>query len=106
MKVAFRQNRPADEAFIFATYLRNRWFDKANKTTLKRSTWSSLQHKRLERLLNEQKVLIACLDEDNDTILGYAFIDDISPYAYVKLAFRSEGFDIKTKLLKELSNGN
>jgi len=104
MRIIFRHNVPSDDNFIFATYLRNRWFDKSNNTTLKRATWSSLQHKRLERFLNEQKIVVACLDEDNDTICGYAFNDDNSPYVYIKLGFRSDGFDLKNKLLKQLSN--
>lgn len=102
MKILVRDYTSSDSNFIFATYLRNRFFDKANTTTLKRSTWSSLQHKRLEAIMHNDRVVVACLDEDVDTILGYALMDGNSPYCYIKLAWRSPGLDIKTKLLKEL----
>jgi hypothetical protein len=100
MRIVIRNSKPSDYAFMFATYLRNRYFDKNNKTTLKRSTWSDLHHKRLESIL--PKALVACLSEDEDTILGYSFIDGKEPWVYVKLAWRSQGLDLKTKLLKEL----
>lgn len=104
MKVIIRSQQPTDHSFIYATYLRNRWFDKANTTTLKRATWSSLQHNRIENILNDQLVLIACLDEDQDTILGYAFMDGSEEFAYVKLSFRSGGFKVKERLLEELKH--
>lgn len=103
MKILIRKYDSKDCAFIFATYLRNRWFDKGNMTTLKRATWSNLQHSRIEKLLEEQTVLVACLDEDPDTILGYTFLDGNTPFCYVKLSFRGEGFNVQDKLLKELN---
>lgn len=106
MKVVLRPHCKEDEPFIFATYLRNRWFDRNNKTTLKRSTWSAMQHRRLEDRLGKNMVLVACLDEDNDTILGYAFRDDDGPYCYVKLSFRSEGFNVKERLFAALGDVN
>jgi hypothetical protein len=105
MKVLFRQATTDDHAFIFATYLRNRWFDKSNKTTLKRSTWSELHHKRIEKILDTKQVVVACLQEDPTTILGYSFIDGNDPLVYVKLAWRASELNLKEKLLKELSNG-
>lgn len=105
MKILIRHNLPDDEAFIYATYIRNQWFSKDNTTTLKRATWSAIQHKRLEGILGSTQVKLACLDEDPDTIIGYAFMDGANgAFCYVKLAFRSEGLGIKDKLIKELRN--
>ena len=106
MRIIVRTLLPSDHNFIFATYLRNRYFDKANKTTLKRSTWSAMQHKRLEAIMTNDKVFVACLDEDQDTILGYSLMDGLEPYTYVKLAWRSTGLNIANTLLKELTNAN
>jgi DNA polymerase elongation subunit (family B) len=106
MKIQIRPIVESDHAFIFATYLRNKWFDKGNKTTLKRSTWSKLQHKRIEDLMHSESAknnfLVACLEEDPDVILGYAFTDGQTPFVYVKLPWRSEELGIASKLLKEI----
>lgn len=104
MKILIRQFRQDDENFIYATYLRHNWFSKTNTTTLKRKTWSSLHHNRIEQIMARQAVLVACLSEDQDTILGYAFKDGSAPFVYVKLPFRNESFKVREKLLKELSN--
>lgn len=103
MKILVRPQLLSDHPFIFATYIRNKWFSKENKTTLKRSTWSALQHKRVEDILAKEKVLVACLDEDNDTILGYTFPDNKKPFTYVKHPFRSPGLKVQELLLKELA---
>ena len=104
MKIVIRALREDDYPFIYATYLRNRWFDKSNKTTLKRSTWSQLQHDRLTNMMTHLPGLfkVACLSEDEDTILGYAMDEDNTPYVYLKLAWRKSELSIKEKLLKEL----
>lgn len=103
MKIVIRQVAPSDHSFIFATYLRNRWFDKANNTILKRATWSTLQHKRIEKILEEGKVLVACLSEDPDTITGYTLRDGDNLYTYIKLRWRSPGLAIEDKLVKEFN---
>ena len=105
MRIKVRPALPTDYPFIFATYIRNRWFSKDNKTTLKRSTWSAMQHRRLEAIFEaKQPVYVACLDEDDDTILGYSLKDGKGVFVYVKLAFRAPGFQLADRLLKELSN--
>lgn len=102
MKVIIRPAVEADHAFIYATYIRNRYFNRDNNTTLKRSTWSALQHKRLEHILASKPVLVACLSNDPDTILGYAFMDGDNPFSYVKLAFRQIDPSVSAILLKEI----
>jgi hypothetical protein len=106
LKVLLRNMQEGDQNFVFATYLRNRWFDKTNKTTLKRSTWSAIQHKRLEKVFASKRVVMACLDEDSDTLLGYGFVDQDGPYIYVKLPYRAGGLGIKDRITKELLNGS
>lgn len=102
MKIVTRKAIPSDHPFIYATYIRNRWFDKANKTSLPRSVWSTLQHKRLEVALATQPVTVACLDEDPDVLVGYGFKDSGVLYIYVKLDFRSLGLGVRELLMKEV----
>lgn len=97
MKIELRPLRDSDHNFIYATYIRNRFFDKNNHTTLKRATWSSLQHKRLEGILERNKgILVACLENDQDVILGYSLPEE--DYVYIKLAWRSEDLKLKERL--------
>lgn len=101
----FIQIRDVDEddhAFLFSTYLRNNWYDKTQTTTLKKATWMALQHKRLEKVLKEEPVKIACLVEDPETIVGYAFKDGPRLFIYRKLAWRSPKLNLATLLTEAL----
>lgn len=100
--IEIRNHKKDDEPFLFSTYLKNNWYDKTNSTTLKKHTWMGLQHTRLEKVLGNQTVKIACLKEDPDTILGYGFQDGSAPFVYVKLAWRNNQLNIKDMLLKSL----
>lgn len=100
--ISIRDHVKDDEPFLFSTYLKNNWYDKTNSTTLKKATWMSLQHKRLEKVLDTQKVKIACLENDPDVILGYAFNDAGKPFVYVKLAWRNNQLNLKEKLTKSI----
>lgn len=104
--IQIRNQTKDDEPFLFSTYLQHNWYDKTNSTTLKKDTWMSLQHKRLENVLKNQEIKIACLKTDPDVILGYAFKDGNKPFSYVKLAWRNCPIDIKEMLLKTLEEKN
>lgn len=97
-EIHIRLSYEADHAFLFATALRNMWFSKQNDTTLKKNTWMRAQHARLERLFATQPVLIACLSNDHDVILGYRFEDGNRSFTYVKLAFRGEKLGVERAL--------
>lgn len=99
--ISIRDHTSDDEPFLFATYLKNNWYDKTNSTTLKKATWMSLQHKRLEKVLQNQKVKVACLKSDPDVIIGYAFEDAGKPFVYIKLAWRGLT-DLKPKLIESI----
>jgi hypothetical protein len=106
-EITFRNHVADDHNFLFATYLQNNWYDKTNTTTLKKDTWMSLQHKRLEKVLDTQNIKIACLSDHPDVILGYAFQDGSKPFCYLKLAWRNHRFlDLKEALLKSLEEDN
>lgn len=106
MRIVIRPVEITDHNFVFSTYLLNRFFEKTNNTTLKRSTWCALHHRRLEALLDRGEVLIACLDEDPDTILGYGLQDHDRQFTYVKLAYRAPGLEVSERLLKALNERN
>lgn len=102
MRITIRPSSPSDHNFIYKTYLLNRWYSKENLTTLKKDTWIKMQHKRLETILNNEVVLIACSSEDPDYIVGYSLMDGPRPWTYVKKAWRSPDLAIEEKLLKEI----
>lgn len=100
MRIIIRPSTLSDHNFIFATYLRNRWFSKTLKTTLSREVWSAMQHRRLESII--PTALIACLDQDTETIVGYALMDGAEPFTYIKKDWRQLNPPVHDQLLKEL----
>lgn len=102
--VLVRDAEPDDHSFLFSTYLRNNWYSKTQTTTLKKATWMGLQHRRLEKVLEDQTVKVACLSEDPDTIIGYCFKDGKEPFTYVKLAWRAPNLNIAKILNESLEN--
>lgn len=97
-----RKIEPDDHAFFFSTYLKNKWYAKTQSTTLKKHTWMSLQHKRLEKVLKDQDVFVASFSDDPGTIIGYAFSDCGVPFCYVKLAWRDPELNVSKILLDKL----
>lgn len=89
-RVRIRHARPKDEAFIYATWLRQLWYSADTATTLHKQVFMRVNHNLIERTLREDPVLVAVLDEDPDVILGYAAFKT-DPYVYVKLAWREAG---------------
>lgn len=85
--IAVRELRKEDENFIYATYLKNNWYNKDNDTTLKKDSWMRLQHSRLEGLFNKspEVIKIVCLDMDSNTILGYK----VESFTYIRPQWRN-----------------
>jgi len=100
--ILIRSAVPDDHNFLFATYLNNNWYDKTQTTTLKKSTWMALQHRRLEKVFFDADVKVACLSDDPDIIVGYSFNDGSRPFIYIKLAWRSPDLNIAKLLLDSL----
>lgn len=97
--IKVRELRESDLAFIFATWLRQLWFSPSNKTTFGKEEFMRLHHMRIEKVLKEKPVRVACLLEDEDVIVGYE-VKDSEPFTYMKKAWRGLGVE---KLLKEAS---
>lgn len=102
--ILIRPAEPGDHAFIFSTYLKNKFYSKDQATTLKKATWMSMQHKRIEKLLKDAPVFVACLSDDLDTIVGYAFQDGDSHFQYIKLDWRNPALKVSEKLSHKLEN--
>lgn len=66
----------------------------------------SLHHNRLEKILKETPVLVACLSGDPDYIIGYAFEDGDKPFHYLRLAWREESIGAEKLLLKHLKENH
>lgn len=99
MKV--RPARETDWPFIFSTWLKQLWYAKHNSTTLPKDTFFRLHHKRIEDLLNVVEVEIACLEDDDDTILGYA-VHDKNRYVYMRKAWRRLNIELLFKEVCEI----
>ena len=101
--------RPAKEEdipFLFATYLKHNWYDKTNSTLLPKIVWINAQRKRLQKIYDENKIKIACLNDDADLIMGYGFLDlDNKPFVYVKKHYRNQQENVED-LLKENIKGD
>jgi hypothetical protein len=100
--IIIRPYREEDKAFVLATYLRNTWYNKDNMTTLPKHLWMGLNHSRMDKALPTLGVKVACLSDDQDTILGYCFKDIERPFVYVKLAFRNPEYKVIELLEKAL----
>lgn len=64
----------------------------------------ALQHRRLENVLESGIVKVACLGDEPDIILGYAFQDGDKQFYYVKLGWREPRLEISKKLLESIGD--
>lgn len=92
LEIMIRGVQPSDHAFIYATWLRQLWFSADTTTTLHKQVFMRVNHNLIEKVLKEDRVLVASLKEDPDVILGYAAFED-RPYVYVKKVWREAGVD-------------
>jgi len=103
-KIIVRRAKEEDVPFLFATYLKHNWYDKTNSTLLPKMAWMNAQRKRLQRIFDSGLILIACLGDDPDLIMGYGFLDlDKRPFVYIKKHYRNQEENIE-ELLKESIN--
>lgn len=87
--VVLRPISPEDHAFIYATWLRQLWFAKSNLTTLSKTRFMNLHHKKIEVAIHSSEGKVACLEDDRSFLLGYR----VGEFMYVKKAFRGQGIE-------------
>lgn len=100
--ITFRNHLPTDESFLFSTYLKNNWYRNEPSTMLPKKVWMWAQHRRLEKVLKDQTITIACMTEDPDIIFGYGFWDDNKPFVYIKKAWRSEKLNLQHEITERI----
>jgi len=97
--VTIRPAERGDMNFVYSSWL------SAVATSEKRRTPKNLVYKHhrpiMERALEESRVVVACMEDCHDQILGWLCHDgDIVHYLYIKQSFR--GFGLATLLINEV----
>lgn len=90
--ITFRECIESDHPFIFASWLNNYWISHGKKGSLPKNLFMKSKHAEIECALSQDRVIVAVLKDDPDTILGYAvFRGTVPVWAYIKKAWRSAG---------------
>jgi ribosomal protein S18 acetylase RimI-like enzyme len=96
--ITIRPPKQDDSAFIISSWVSSFQQQLDPFVTIKTVAKSYRPH--IERCLSKSSILVACLTDDPDCIIGYiAFDDEAVHYCYVKYACRRQG--IATKLLDQ-----
>jgi ribosomal protein S18 acetylase RimI-like enzyme len=93
---ALRNAKLEDYAFIKATWLRGLYYGESWYSMIPKDIFMKNNSLYFDKLLGSTKtlVMVACLKEDPDTILGYSVISKdlkILHWIYVKSAWRNQG---------------
>lgn len=88
--------RENDKAFIFSTWLRGVYYGETVFKHMNKDRFMESYHNLIEMTIAAPNtlILIACLKEDEDVILGYAALNKnkkVVYWAYVKSAWRNIG---------------
>jgi GNAT superfamily N-acetyltransferase len=99
MKIVVRSANANDRSFMLATWLQNYRRESYFAARIKDSIFYANHHEIADKLLAQETALVACPDDDSDTILGYIVVEPkVLHWVYVKKAFRKMG--IATRLLE------
>lgn len=91
-QITIRPGVAEDGAFLFATWLRglyhgNDWFGLIDK-----DAYFAYYHIVISKILDKSEVLVACLADEPDVVLGYAvYRDHVLHWVHVKKAWRKMG---------------
>ena len=92
MNIKIRDAHPEDINFIYATWLRSYRTGSSIGRQSRNTIYYREYNKVIDQILNSSTIKIACLDEDELIILGYAVFDrENIHYIFVKEAFRRLG---------------
>jgi GNAT superfamily N-acetyltransferase len=87
-----RQGTEADKALIYATWLRSTYYGTPYFKLIEKNTFFDNYKKIVEQRLINSSVLVCCLEEDPDVVLGYSlFTNNVLHWVYVKRAWRGLG---------------
>lgn len=97
---------PEDLAFIYNSWLKSYKFGSESMKSMRSGTFFENYREILDYILTNSEILIACLPEDENIILGYICYENILAnshlihYCFIKETFRNLG--IATDLYKSL----
>lgn len=94
-KVIIREAKESDFPFIYSTWLKGLRFGNDSFAMMEQGSYFKNYHRYLEHVLNLPStiIMVAALQEDPDTILGYSVLGNNGTihYVHVKQAFRKFG---------------
>jgi hypothetical protein len=87
--IQIRHVQPQDISFIYSTWLKSFKHDSMLGKSLRTGVFFENYREVIDHILSESTVLIACLPEDSNVIIGYlVFQPNIIHYAFIKESFR------------------
>lgn len=90
-----------DEALIKATMLKGLYYGCDFFRQMEQDRFFEAYSPLVDELLRNKNIIVACLEEDPDVILGYAIVSQpVLHYVYVKEVWRGQG--IVRKMLQDL----
>jgi GNAT superfamily N-acetyltransferase len=91
--VTIRPAEESDKAFIFATWLKGLYHGNSFYSEIEKDAYFTNYHAVLERVLAKSSVLVACLTDTPDVVLGYAVIErgTVLHWVFVKKSWRRFG---------------
>lgn len=94
--IVFREMAKNDLNFIYTSWLRGFRFGNDWIKEIDSDTYYEEYQKVIDGLLKKASVLVACLKDDPDVILGYSVKrDDVIDWVFVKKAWRKFGLGNK-----------
>lgn len=91
---------PADEAFVFATWLKSVYYGNSWFKGIEKNHFMTAYRRVIGSLLLQSTTEVACLSDDPDVVVGYiVYSSDTLHYVYVKKAWRQLG------VARKLANG-
>lgn len=95
-----------DIPFIYSSWLKSYKFGSDSMKNMRSSVFFENYREILDIILTKSEILIACLKEDEDVILGYICYEPtaIVHYCFIKEAFRNLGIASDLYRLTDLHN--
>jgi len=102
MQIKYRPHKETDLNFIFSTLLKSYRYSNPQARVIDKKTYYENGSKEWACCLhNGGKIIVACADDDEDLIIGFAIYSDRAlHYIYVKAAFRRAkiGYSLYAKI--------
>lgn len=88
-------NHDTDAGFVFSTWPKGAYYGAIDPIYKSKRVFFNEMYDHVQVMLETAHVMIACLSEASDTIIGYAIrSEDVLEWVYVKEDFRKQGVAI------------